>query len=159
MGDSKLSKEVLETFFTPELAAQIESFPDVMNNDLNPALVDFALVLIPENKLDDVKRYSKIVSEVAVRNDGLLTLAHGNLLAIAFGLPIASANSVECRKCFVSDLRNNGGEQLSILHGQRTCLVGNIGNCNRYSYGFHFNGYIECIRRLFTVDSGTCEEV
>ena len=156
MADSEFKRDALSQFFSPEVASHLAENEDLLS--LNELDVEFIYVLVCNRKFEDIRPTNNQIAAIAFSHGALVMHRDGYVTCVAFGIPNAQSDANNLRRRLVDELATQLPDCLSIVHGNRTCLVGNVGSDRLINYGYLNPDYHEHMRILFALKQGeTCE--
>ena len=99
------------------------------------------------------------ILDIAVECEAMIETITASFISILFNAPLEQEDALPLRKKLVSNLSEKFGADLSILHGEAVCLVGNFGSQKRLSYTAMIPDYKVKMNRLTSLEFGEIIEV
>jgi hypothetical protein len=153
-------KQGLKGYADPRLVKYIESHPEAERTAPRACEVEFVLVLIADENLEQLWETLHQVVGVFHESKAWVECASGSLLLATFGtLPFArpdAGDPAEQRRSAVSQLQSRFSTQLRILHGRRSGWFGDFGV---WHFGSAIVRFSELIAALNALPVGDVQEL
>ncbi len=99
------------------------------------------------------------ILDIAIEFDAMIETITSSFISILFNVPLEQEGAVQFRKKLATHLSGKFSSELSILHGETICLVGNFGSKKRLSYTAMIPDYKSKMNRLTSLEFGEIIEI
>jgi hypothetical protein len=150
----------LRGYIDPKLTRYIFEAPDATFPPPRSCQLDFILILLRDDNLDELPSLVERVTEVVPGSAGCLEHLTGPFIVITFGLSIPNPDAPAQRIQTVSRLEECLAENVKLLHGQALALVGSLtGRGSRFThFGSAFQNFGAMLQALATLQYGETRE-
>jgi hypothetical protein len=154
------ARRALRGYIDPKLIRYLVDHPDTRFPPPRRCQLDFILILLRDDNLDELPSLVERVTEVVPESTGWIEHLAGPFVLITFGLALPNPEAPAQRIETIERLQQSLGDNSKLLHGQSLALVGSLtGRGSRYPhFGSAFQNFGAMLQRLTTLQYGEMRE-
>jgi hypothetical protein len=155
----KFLQTVFGNYLNKDTVEELMNNPSALELKAEKKPIQFVLLFVKESGPDDFKGLIEAVTNDCLKYDAMIETMTATFISALFNVPLEQDNPKGNRIKLVANLSKIYGTNLSIVHGECECFVGNFGSNTRMSYTALIPGYKEIMKKLASLDYGQVLEV
>jgi hypothetical protein len=146
-------------YLSNDTVEELMNNPSALKLEAEKKPIQFVLLFVKESGPDDFKGLIEAVTNDCLKYDAMIETMTATFISALFNVPLEQDDPKGSRVKLVANLSKIYGANLSIVHGECECFVGNFGSNTRMSYTALIPGFKEIMKKLASLDYGQVFEV